>query len=230
LFGLYTLYATQPKNTTPRLWSLKHIPIPSDWHNKLFALPEQLQETGMRPLLVCVLSVLEYLAAGSVFLLLPDSHTQSQNPRTLPREIYVDQGSVGASYTKKRGRPNKNEKTKRLKAGLADAEDWLVKTAGSAPAQPTQQVEDYTHLKAEFASTADLYSTTSQGRIAAEQANQLMLTRLREVKSLLDQEEDAADGEMAGIQRVENAVEDMRQGRGSGVLGLLEGSGRREGS
>ncbi|KAH6916883.1 hypothetical protein BKA70DRAFT_1417668 [Coprinopsis sp. MPI-PUGE-AT-0042] len=229
LFGLYTFYATQPENTTPRLWNLTHIPIPSDWHNNLFALPEQLQEPTMRPLLICVLSVLEYLANKSVFLILPNSDSLSQNPRALPREIYVDQGSVGATFTKKRGRPNKNEKTKRLKAGLAEAEDWLSRTEGLAPTQPTSPFEDYTRLKSEFTSAAELCSATSQGHIAAEQANESILLRLREVSSLLSQEQDGPipDSEMAGLRRVENAVEDMRQGLGSGVLGLLEGSGRR---
>src|SRR5688572_12153835 len=106
------------------MYKLAHIPAPLDWLTKLYSLPNELQQPGMRPVLLSVLAILRRFDADRTFLTLPCSELRPQNPCTLPREIHVERGSILPSSSKKKGRPTKNDKARRMKANIQETEAW----------------------------------------------------------------------------------------------------------
>lgn len=161
LFGLYAFYFTQPSGSRIPLYSIRQIDIAIDQYDLLLELPKIVP-----PVLARYASqVLSTLINARVFYLLPVSSLEPYNPRTLPREVYVEDEEEGrtplseteldhlvsgASITrvgkapKKKGRPSKREIAKKTKDAVAGLGRWLDRTepagqvAGSGGAGPSQ--------------------------------------------------------------------------------------------
>lgn len=144
---------------------------------------------------------------------------------------------------KKKGRPSKHDKARKAKAAVDSLDRWLQKTSyppenatgsSSAGIPPTHQLlmnppkstlYQYQSHKIHMLNTID--TPGSDGRAAIVQANHDLLARLKELK---DRDPHiAAIGNGLGLQRVERAVQEMNDpsGQPAGLLGLLEGAGRR---
>ncbi|TFK30805.1 hypothetical protein FA15DRAFT_32833 [Coprinopsis marcescibilis] len=237
LFALYSFYNTQPNDTTPSLWQLSYIPITTDDLIHIYSLPERLQAPNLRSARLSVLYILRQMDIKQTFLLLPESRTSPHSPTNLPRERYVPQGDVllsEAPVAKKRGRPTKNEKTKRLRAHIGDLDGWLDQTEQlvetSSGATTLNPLDDYKRSKLALLSLIDPPDAgLSEGQVVIANANAQVLDRLKEARTLLSDGDTTMvprDG-TGGIERVENALQDMARGSGRGVLSLLDGSGQR---
>ncbi|KAJ2927210.1 hypothetical protein H1R20_g9884, partial [Candolleomyces eurysporus] len=234
VLALYTLYSTQPLGTTPALWYLKHITIPADQHNdlqELDAIPSGTELSALRP---TISFILRYFRENGVFLILPDSNSLPENPRSLPREVHVDRGliaSLDPSSTKKKGRPTRNDKTRKAKSAVDSLESWLDKPqplTEDSPALTKSKADEYQLLKSQLLVAIDGQNPDSEGHSAIVKANRLVFRRLQEVQTYVPQASDSLsrqERESAGVGRVESAMEDLAQGLNPGILGLLEGSG-----
>ncbi|KAF6766563.1 hypothetical protein DFP72DRAFT_1089079 [Ephemerocybe angulata] len=242
LLALYTFYSTQPLETIPAIWHLKHIPIPIDHLRDLQTIADSLDTSDFASLRRPAAYVLRFLREGNVFLILPNSNLHPENPRSLPRETYLDHGriaSADAPATKKKGRPTKNDKTRKMKSAMHNLEGWLDKTrpfvelpppavGTSASASAAPKVEGYKLIKAELLDLMATEGPGSEGHAAILKANEFILQRLKEVREVVPHDDDSVeDSSSAGIGRVELAVEDLERGLNRGVLDLLEGSGKR---
>ena len=208
-----------------------------DQYRDLHALEKELASSELESLKSVVSYVLRYFRESDVFVALPDSNLCPQNPGSLPRETYVDHGRVGLTLTKKKGRPNRNDKTRKTKAAMGNLESWLEMTeslverppaiaAGTALPVAADNTSEYKLIKARLLDAIDLQG--SEGRSTVVNANQLVLQRLLDVRELVPEEDTSSGGPPnAGISRVEEAIEDLGKGRNRGILNLLEGSGKR---
>ncbi|EAU92702.2 hypothetical protein CC1G_01747 [Coprinopsis cinerea okayama7 len=233
LLALYTLFSSQPEDTVPRLWRLHHIPIPLNVHSELYSLPSRLQDPSMKAIQSSVVYILNTLSEKNTFLLILPTQCFAQNPRTLPREIYLGQGSAISLDKRKKGRPSKNDKSRRVKEKIDHVEAWLSKTeswataASSDGATSETQFSEYLQHKTKLLQSIDAQLPTSDGRSAIAKANHSVLARLKEVRTLLSNDNfppDPLEGG-TGIQRIESAIQDFHKGKNTGILELLEGSG-----
>jgi hypothetical protein len=203
----------------------------------LHDLETELASSELENMKSLVSYVLRYFHESDVFVVLPDSKLCPQNPCSLPRETYVDQRRIDSVLTKKKGRPNRNDKTRRTKTAMANLESWLEITetlverspavAGGSVSTPVaaDRTNEYKSLKAQFLDAID--SQDSKGLPTVVNANQLVLQRLQDVRELVPEEDISSDSPTnAGISRVERAIEDLGKGRNRGILNLLEGSGK----
>ncbi|KAI9445333.1 hypothetical protein H4582DRAFT_1914710 [Lactarius indigo] len=151
LFGLYTFYFSQPSGSRIPIYSIRQIDIAIDQYDLLLELPKVVP-SALAPYASQVLSA---LINARVFYILPLSRLEPYNPRTLPREVYVedeeetpertesiplseteqDQLVSGASTTqagkappKKKGRPSKRDMAKKTKDAVAGLGRWLERT------------------------------------------------------------------------------------------------------
>ncbi|TFK36865.1 hypothetical protein BDQ12DRAFT_608927 [Crucibulum laeve] len=248
LFGLYTFFYSQPKYTAPPLYSVSHISIPVDHYLSLKALPGVLTTEQLLPLQPRVICILSRLLTDQVFCILPRSELRPMNPGSLPREIYIEAGTVlpiDPNAPKKKGRPTKRDKAQKAKAALDGLDRWLEKTSCttdgprefngmsfSAPMThslvkqaPAMAVVEYQVQKSqllEYLDPAD--GRPSSGRTALKNASEQVVGRLKEAEELMpanETEAGAASSAVAGMQRIERV-----RGERGGVLSLLEGGGR----
>ncbi|KAH8982614.1 hypothetical protein EDB92DRAFT_1893855 [Lactarius akahatsu] len=151
LFGLYTFYFTQPSGSRVPIYSIRQIDIAIDQYDLLLELPKVVPP-ALGPYASHVLSA---LINARVFYILPVSRLEPYNPRTLPREVFVedeeemvertesvplseteqDHPVSGASTTragkvppKKKGRPSKRDMAKKTKDAVAGLGRWLERT------------------------------------------------------------------------------------------------------
>ncbi|KAH9064348.1 hypothetical protein EDB87DRAFT_1804742 [Lactarius vividus] len=150
LFGLYTFYFTQPSGSRVPIYSIRQIDIAIDQYDLLLELPKVVPP-ALGPYASQVLSA---LITGRVFYILPVSRLEPYNPRTLPREVFVEDEEMaertesvplseteqdhpvsGASTTragkvppKKKGRPSKRDMAKKTKDAVAGLGRWLERT------------------------------------------------------------------------------------------------------
>ncbi|KAH9039939.1 hypothetical protein EDB84DRAFT_1477074 [Lactarius hengduanensis] len=151
LFGLYTFYFTQPSGSRVPIYSIRQIDIAIDQYDLLLELPKVVPP-ALGPYASQVLSA---LINARVFYILPVSRLEPYNPRTLPREVFVedeeemaertesaplseteqDHPVSGASTTragkvppKKKGRPSKRDMAKKTKDAVAGLGRWLERT------------------------------------------------------------------------------------------------------
>ncbi|KAJ3550293.1 hypothetical protein NMY22_g568 [Coprinellus aureogranulatus] len=244
LLSLYTFYGTQPVGTTPSLWHLKHVPIPigmrfvydtftwpdsasGDQFHDLQRLGTAFGTLALQNLYDPVRHVLQYLQENNVFIFLPNSDLQPQDPRSLPRETWLDHGlisSLAPASQKKKGRPNKNDKMRKAKSTMDALDCWLDRTGPLLnPSIPdsgmsisgTDKVVEYKHYKEQLLDI--IRSQDPEGNAAIYDANQLVLQRLKDVRLLFPQEAVSSDGPSgAGFSRIEHAKEDLEHGRNSG--------------
>ncbi|KAF9015538.1 hypothetical protein BDQ17DRAFT_1229994 [Cyathus striatus] len=225
LFGMYIFFSTQPRNAAPPLYSVSHIPIATDHFLSLKALPEGLitpEFEALQPRIECILS---RLMKEKVFLMVPESRLGALNPRSLPREVYMDSCVRTAgedSGGRKKGRPTKRDKAQKAKTAVESLDRWLERTSCVGPAEA---LEDYQRKKGGFLSR--VYGTeedTEGDRAVIAKANEIIVGRLREAQALVGSGSGSGD---AGVLRVERAAASLGDGRG-GVLGLVEGAGVEE--
>jgi hypothetical protein len=165
LFSMYTFFFSQPTLSSPPLHSVTHIPIPigisrhqlvtakllisrTDTYASLATLPATLTSEHLMPLQRQAAYLLSALIKGQVFHILPTSDLYPLNPREVPREIFIRDGSDSASSSstamaevpKKRGRPSKRDKIKKAKDALKSLDMWLNQKTYT---YPTQDKSDY---------------------------------------------------------------------------------------
>ena len=198
--------------------------------------------------------VLFTLINAHVFYLLPVSRLEPYNPRTLPREVYVEDNEedgrtplsetevpdasatrVGKAHPKKKGRPSKREIAKKSKDAVAGLGRWLDRTepvgqvAGPSQAWghgPTVSLTNYRAQK-ERVLRALSEGESGEGAQALERANFAVLGRLKRIDAMAAEkgmEVGGEGGESTGLGRVERAVGELAEGR-AGILGLTEGAG-----
>jgi hypothetical protein len=180
----------------------------------------------------------------SRFNILPPSNLGADNPRSLPREVFVPDAQEpeieeGQDVPKKKGRPSKKETLRRTRAAVTGLGRWLDNT--DVPDGP-----DNAHIIMSSAPSAlraayikdkeallDVL-VDEEGQVALATANRGMLSRLRyidERAAARGMEVGSEGGERTGMGRVERAVSELERPelrwRG-GLLGLMEGAGLNE--
>ncbi|KAG6818067.1 hypothetical protein H0H87_009222 [Tephrocybe sp. NHM501043] len=250
LFGFYTFFATQPQGTAPQLYNIVHIPIPSDHLASLKALPNSLNVEHLLPLQPHVSYVLSVLLRDKVFFITPTSETGSLNPRDLPREIIVEDGTIlqlDPNAPKKKGRPNKRDKFKKARLGLDSLDQWLHDTPPPQPLvdgsslpslEDSSALHNHTLRRYQEEKTYILDALNPQSTntalsvytgMAVQNSNQFILGRLKAAEGIFPVEEPMAEGK-AGLARVDRAVNELGTmssvDRPGGALNLLEGAGK----
>ncbi|KAH9082218.1 hypothetical protein EDB83DRAFT_2337056 [Lactarius deliciosus] len=160
LFGLYTFYFTQPSGSRIPIYSIRQIDIAIDQYDLLLELPKVVPP-ALGPYASQVLSA---LINARVFYILPVSRLEPYSPRTLPREVFVEDEETaertesvplseteqdhpvsGASTTragkvppKKKGRPSKRDMAKKTKDAVAGLGRWLERTEPVGGAGPSR--------------------------------------------------------------------------------------------
>jgi hypothetical protein len=186
-----------------------------DHYMSLMTLPSVLTSEQLRPLQPYVVYVLSVLVNARSFHIVPSSELCPMNPRDLPREIFVqDYGVSTAPEAKKKGRPSKREKAKKAKDAVVSLDKWLEKTATSRliTNPPTTTLQNYQTKKQK------LLEDVSPDVL--ERANTAVLTRLQKIDEMAAEkglEVGGEGGERTGLERVERAVLNTREG----ILGLL---------
>jgi len=198
--------------------------------------------------------VLSTLINARAFYVLPVSRLEPYNPRTLPREVYVEETAEttplseteldhpvsGASTTrvpKKKGRPSKRDIAKKTKDAVAGLGRWLERTeraaGGGGAHAPRSQEHGPTVSRANYRTQKErvvsvlLEEESGEGVQALERANMAVLGRLKRIDAMAAEkgmEVGGEGGESTGLGRVERAVGELAEGK-AGILGLTEGAG-----
>jgi hypothetical protein len=217
----------------------------TDQYDLLMELPK-----AVSPVLAPYASqLLSALINARAFYILPVSRLEPYNPRTLPREVYVEEETAettplsemeldhpvsGASTTrvpKKKGRPSKRDMAKKTKDAVAGLGRWLERTEPVGPSRaPRSQEHGPTVSRANYRAQKErvvselLEGENGEGAQALERANMAILGRLKKIDAMAAEkglEVGGEGGESTGLARVERAV-----GEGNpGILGLTEGAG-----
>ncbi|KAI0307688.1 hypothetical protein B0F90DRAFT_1676222 [Multifurca ochricompacta] len=152
LFGLYTFYFTQPSSSRISLYSIRHIDIATDQYGLLLELPK----TVSLKLAPYASQILSAFVDVDAFYVLPTSRVEPYNPRTLPREVYVEDEEeaiedhaltlpselgldsqvpglnsdtrTATKLAKKKGRPSRRDIAKRKKDAIVGLDRWLERT------------------------------------------------------------------------------------------------------
>ncbi|KAJ6574952.1 hypothetical protein B0H19DRAFT_1126506 [Mycena capillaripes] len=125
LFALYTFFNTQPTGSAPTLHNLSHIPIPIDQYTALIALPDTLTTPYLAPLQPFASYVVSALVNAQAFHLLPSSELGAQNPRDVPREIFVEEGLIDSNQPQGKGQGSKRDKVIKARTALDAVGRWL---------------------------------------------------------------------------------------------------------
>ncbi|KAK7059126.1 hypothetical protein VNI00_001752 [Paramarasmius palmivorus] len=246
LFGLYTFFNTQPSGSAPRLHSVNRIPIPFDHYNSLLALPSALTSEALAPLQPSVTYILDSMVKAEVFHLLPSSDLGPLNPRSLPREIYLDETMLshapvvdqdGSGVKRGPGRPTRRDKVKKAKLAGEHLERWLNKTSERdadgneihylLSQAPQASLSEYQTTKDKFMHA--MHETSEpEPKIALDHANREIMERVKEAQDLISTEEQRGS---TGIDRL---VEKIAKTGADGLLSLNDsryatvGAGRRD--
>ena len=256
-------------DTAPPLYAIEHAPIPLgtiaptqsyesslhpslDHYMSLKRLPDSFESEALLPLKSLVCYILSVLLKNQIFFIVPHSVLGPLNPRTLPREIFIDGHHLLPTVLnapKKKGRPSKRDKAKKAKTALEDLDGWLDRAANTPATDVSLQI-DHSHFAAAYPTTmslaryqtekssllnsigADILSGSMQTQLTVERANRFILERLKsanQLDSLRGLPFPSEGEELVGISRVERALEELACPTGSkwgvGALGLLEGAG-----
>jgi len=268
-FGFYTFFYTQTHDTAPSLFAIENVPIPLgtvaptqfyesslhpslDHYLSLKMLPDSFDSEPLLPLKLPVCYILSVLFKNHIFFIVPHSDLNPLNPRTLPREIFIDGHHLlpaALNAPKKKGRPSKRDKAKKAKTALEDLDSWLDRAANTSATNVSLAI-DHNHFVAAYPTgtslaryqtekssllngiNTDIQSGSLQTQSTVERANRFILERLKSANQL-----DSLQGlplpsegeELVGISRIERALEELAHPTGSnwgvGALGLLEGAG-----
>ncbi|KAF8642031.1 hypothetical protein AX16_009752 [Volvariella volvacea WC 439] len=240
LFALYTFFYTQPKETHPPLHFITNIAIPLDLFASLRSLPETLTTSFLLPFGSAVSHILSKFFGDNVFALLPSSEFGALNPRTLPREVLVDEVSPFLAEEigqKKKGHPSRRERARKSRIALSGLDKWLKSSAHISSTSPSGNASDATR-SADLSASLNTYHTyktsvldylefshvngTGAGTLALERANHQVLARLRAAQDATQREPSGRT--QYGIDRVEQVVKAMQDhdpAHRGGLLSLL---------
>ena len=186
--------------------------------------------------------VLSTLISEHAFHILPVSGLEPYNPRTLPREVYVEDEELsemeldhpmsGKRVPKKKGRPSKRDMAKKTKDAVVGLGRWLERTEPVGQAGPsrawghaqTVSRASYRVQKGRVVSAL----LEGEGVEALERANMAVLGRLKKIDAMAAEkgmEVGGEGGESTGLGRVERAVGELAEGK-PGILGLIDGAGK----
>ncbi|KAF8807740.1 hypothetical protein BYT27DRAFT_7189838 [Phlegmacium glaucopus] len=215
LFGLYIFFYTQIKDTTPRIYSTRHIPIPADHYISLKNLPEVVATTHIRNLQSYTTFILSCLWKDQVFFILPKNELGPLNPRDLPRELFAHEGPLANSESgpqKRKGRPAGREKSKKARAALKGLDEWIAK--------PSTNQQDEIDPLSEYQAAKTSMMNVLAPEVVMDGVNASVLERLQMARESVPINEKEIDLNV-GIPRIERAIECG----GWGILSLLEGAG-----
>ncbi|KAG5647585.1 hypothetical protein DXG03_008938 [Asterophora parasitica] len=242
---------------TSQGWKWLHFMIFDDRTRESFlnvALPDSLTASHLQPLVPCASRIVSVLLQDNIFFISPHSDVGPLNPRDLPRETFVDEGTVlpvDPNAPKKKGRPTRRDKAKKARMALDILDRWLddapVPLPGfsaasllpplegaSSPDHPLAPTLTRYHAeKIQLLDSIDAQSDSFlEAGMAVDKANQFVLGRLKAAEGLfaVDGVTAAKGGEPVGVTRVERAVNEFggtnAAGRKGGALNLLEGAGK----
>ncbi|KAJ7293422.1 hypothetical protein C8J57DRAFT_1429228 [Mycena rebaudengoi] len=206
LFALYTFFHTQPSGSAPPLHELSHIPIPIDHYTSLIGLPSTLSTAYLAPLQPLVSYMVSSLVKANAFHLLPASELGAQNPRDLPREIFVDEGLIDSQQLARKNAQTKRDKVIKARTALDAVGRWLAETPAKSTASTTLQT--YSELK------AGLLTEIGEGSMGLKIATSGVLQRMEEAQQT---DEDGTSGSWEGLGRVRAASVES----GGGLLKML---------
>uniref|UniRef100_A0A0W0FGF9 Uncharacterized protein n=1 Tax=Moniliophthora roreri TaxID=221103 RepID=A0A0W0FGF9_MONRR len=232
LFGLYTFLNTQPSGTAPPLHSVGRIPIPLDHYNSLLSLPSSLTSEALLPLQPSVTYILDNMVKSDVFYILPSSELGPLNPRSLPRELYLDEMMLAHNATTepdgsgaKRGRPTRRDKIKKAKIAGEHLERWMHKTSEQdvngreahylLSQAPQASLAEYQNAKDKFLEAMDAISDPDPTQ-ALVHASREVLERVKQAQGLIGGSENEVQ-RSTGVERLEKVSE----AGGRGLLSLV---------
>ncbi|KAF8560219.1 hypothetical protein OG21DRAFT_1502551 [Imleria badia] len=131
LFGLYTIFCTQPSTSTPSLYSAAQIEVTCDLYEEMMRLPDALDAEFLHPVRPHVIYVQSELLQAQAFQILPHTEMHPLSPRALPREVVVEEKEVATTLTKKKGRPSRRERVKKARDSLVALDEWCDDASGS---------------------------------------------------------------------------------------------------
>lgn len=222
----------------------------SDQYVSLKTLPSTLVGDLLLPFQPPVCHLLSTLLIDGVFFLVPSTHLRALTPRDLPREIYIDEGTVipvDPTAPKKKGRPTRLDKARKAKVVLHDLERWLENTPCSQmppaalssdlvsvleanPAAKSEVEATLGHYQNSKSRLLDILDSPAQSGEASEpyaalqQANQFVLDRLKATEELLASDGVSFSTDPTALSRVECAVEvfvEANKGSQGGILGFV---------
>ena len=223
----------------------------TDQYDLLIELPK-----AVSPVLAPYASqILSTLINARAFYILPVSRLEPYNPRTLPREVYVEEETAettplsemeldhpvsGTSTTrvpKKKGRPSKRDIAKKTKDAVAGLGRWLERTEPVGQAGPSRVPRSQEHgptvsrasyrAQKERLVSALLEGESGEGVQALERANMAILGRLKKIDAMAAEKGMEVGGE--GGESTGLARVERAVGElaegKAGILGLTEGAG-----
>jgi hypothetical protein len=136
--------------------------------------------------------VMSALVTAQAFHLLPSSELGAQNPRDLPREIFVEEGLIDSNQPQRKGHLSKRDKVIKARTALDAVSRWLEQTPPTSDTRKT--------LMQYEAQKARLLEEIGAESAGVEEASLGVVQRLREAQE--------AQGEVegwAGLGRVQAA-------------------------
>lgn len=174
-------------------------------------MPEAVANTHVRNLQPYTTFILSCLWKDQVFFVLPKNELGPLNPRDLPRELFAHEAPESSSQ-KRKGRPTGREKSKKARAALQGLDEWIAKPSTSIENDPLYG----------YQATKSSMMNTLAPEAAMDDVNTFVLERLQTAQESVPITQRETDVNV-GIPRIERAIECG----GWGILGLLEGPGRR---
>ena len=178
-------------------------------------MPEAVANTHVRNLQPYTTFILSCLWKDQVFFVLPKNELGPLNPRDLPRELFAHEAPIlnlESGSQKRKGRPTGREKSKKARAALQGLDEWIAKPSTSIENDP---LYEYQVAKSSMMNTL-------APEAAMDDVNTFVLERLQTAQESVPTTQRETDVNV-GIPRIERAIECG----GWGILGLLEGRGRR---
>ncbi|KAG6381037.1 hypothetical protein JVT61DRAFT_5433 [Boletus reticuloceps] len=199
LFGLYTIFSTQPSISAPPLYSAAQIQVTwgthapqtlsprvpdvtQDLYQDIEMLPDALDAEFLRPIRPHVVYVQSKLLQAQAFHILPRAETHPLNPRALPREVVVEDAEATTSTAqgrKKKGRPSRRERIKKARDSLVALDGWREDVLGS---QPSVARGRYVMAKSAF---MDAIGGDAAWEGTMRDANAMVVERMETITGLL---------------------------------------------
>jgi hypothetical protein len=147
--------------------------------------------------------VVSALVDAQAFHLLPNSELGAQNPRDVPREIFVEEGLIDSNQPPRKH--SKRDKVIRARTALDAVGRWLDQTPLTSGARST--------LVQYEAQKARLLNEIGADSVGVQEASQGVVERLQEAQAMFDEDVDA----WTGLTRIQAASESA-----GGMLRLLQ--------
>ena len=185
----------------------------------------------LKPLKSSVCYLLNQMVSSKTFFMLPSSDSGPQNPRSLPREVYLDQNTISvvgstANGESRKGRPTKRDKVKKAKVALEGIDKWIHKTSQPQRgehyllAQPPQgSLTQYQDSKELLLSAMELIDVPDRREVITSSSHEV-LERVKQAQELINSEESRSkmtdSTQSTGVERLQAEIRDEK-----GLLGLV---------